>query len=180
MNPIVCAILAAGCAIAAPQWYKVGEARWIHGLAMWIASWFFSGLALFSPVPAHAAPIPESVVRAHMILVERALGVSGYAATVPPVAETTDALPWNKWGGWLNGRVLVNERMPTGCLSITLAHELTHDAQVKLRLIPADVSLMRVTEWADAQAEAVARAIDDGTTNCGLEPAVETLRSTMQ
>lgn len=82
-------------------------------------------------------------VRATMRTVERVLAeagypVAGYGALEPPVVHWSERLPRGDWGWSVPGTVLLAEDQPRGCIGITLAHELAHDATRRMNLITVE------------------------------------------
>jgi hypothetical protein len=114
------------------------------------------------PVGANEAPLSDGSVRQAMALVETILArhdidVRGYAQTSPPQIERVDAshqiLQGND-GGYVDGRIYLNDAVIEDCLQLTLVHELVHDASFKHRLF-AEVPNARIRNVLEALADAV-------------------------
>ena len=118
-----------------------------------------AGLFLCYVVPAFAADrityeAPPPFVRANMIAVEATMitlgyDVDGYNAIEAPRVMFVESLPNGDYGAWeaisacdaagkcrvVGGLIKLSERQPGACLLISLAHELGHDASVRMGLI---------------------------------------------
>lgn len=121
------------------------------------------------PTAAGDAPLAAGTVREAMLVVESLLArqdisVSGYAWTEPPrverVPSSHEYLQGND-GGYVDGRIYLNDEVMVDCLHLTLVHELVHDATMKHRLF-ADVPNARIREVLEAVADVVtAKAAQD-------------------
>lgn len=70
----------------------------------------------------------------------------GYAALQAPAVTMVDVLPGNAWGNAEPGAIKISRAQPDGCVAVTLAHELAHDATVRMHLLddfPGDVSQIK-------------------------------------
>lgn len=118
---------------------------------------------------AGAAPVSTDTVREAMVIVEGLLArqdinVGGYAGTAPPAVERVAAsheyLQGND-GGYVDGRIYLNDEAMADCQHLTLIHELVHDATVKHRLF-ADVPNSKIRDVLEALADVVtATAAED-------------------
>jgi hypothetical protein len=95
-----------------------------------------------------------------VLLAEQDIDVSGYAGTTPPaverVAGSHEYLQGND-GGYVDGRIYLNDEVIADCLRLTLVHELVHDATVKHRLFAA-VPNDRIRDIFEALADTVTAA----------------------
>lgn len=83
-----------------------------------------------------AAPdVKVMMGRVEAILVASGYDARGYAATNAPRVDFVDDLPGRRWGAYIPGEITLSSSQPRDCIAITLAHELAHDAAVKLDLI---------------------------------------------
>lgn len=122
---------------------------------------------------ANAAEMPDA--RAMMQRVERALVENGFseaqgygALEMPVVALTTD-LPNRDKGSYtvvadksayLPGKIELDADQPEGCLPISLAHELSHDAAVRMNLVPFSIPNWLVKTELQKIAGIVERAVE--------------------
>lgn len=82
-------------------------------------------------------------VHTTMRRVEAALVAAGYEAAKgysdlkAPAVEYVDILPGNDWGAYSisTGRIALSRRQPSGCVPVTLAHEISHDLAVRKGLL---------------------------------------------
>ena len=117
------------------------------------------------PAAAGGAPVSTDTVREAMAVVEVLLAkqqvdVRGYAGTAPPSVERVSAsheyLQGND-GGYVDGRVYLNDEAMADCRRLTLIHELVHDATVKHRLF-AEVPNAKIRNVLEALADIVTAA----------------------
>jgi hypothetical protein len=126
---------------------------------------FVTACLLASPAKADTASLSPGIVREAMAKVEFLLArqnidVRGYASTEPPAVERVAAshqyLQGND-GGYVDGRIYLNDETMSECEPLTLIHELVHDATVKHRLF-ADVSNANIRDVLEALADVVTAA----------------------
>jgi hypothetical protein len=129
-----------------------------------------------------ASDLPD--VRVMMGRVEQILrtngypDVWGYASRVAPDVVTVDALPDWHWGEYVPGLIKISAEQPDGCRPVTLAHELAHDAAVRMNLISVERG---APAWlVKAELEKISRLVEshvasDGVwlPNCLLHRGVE-------
>lgn len=119
-----------------------------------------AGVFICYVLPAFAADrvtyeAPAPFVRVNMIAIEATMTtlgyrVDGYSALYAPRVIFVDALPDGSWGEYVpattcdvrrlpctveGAKIKLSERQPGACMVITLAHELGHDAAVRMGLI---------------------------------------------
>lgn len=133
---------------------------------VWLAVAIAAATCAFAlPGRADVAPVSANTVREAMAVVESLLtqhgiDVRGYARTPPPNVERVDAshqyLQGND-GGYIDGRIYLNDAVIEDCLHLTLVHELVHDVSVKHRLF-ADVPNAKIRDVLEALADVVTAA----------------------
>lgn len=80
--------------------------------------------------------VKEMMARVEAVLVMHGYPAArGYAKLDPPAVVMVDALPNGSWGSTIPGRVEISRAQPAGCVPVTLSHELTHDATIRLGLL---------------------------------------------
>lgn len=62
----------------------------------------------------------------------------GYTKRVAPDIVTVDDLPDRRWGEYVPGLIKISDAQPPACKQVTLAHELAHDAAVRMNLISVE------------------------------------------
>jgi hypothetical protein len=83
----------------------------------------------------HASDLPGTDI---MVRVERALvnagyeRASGYSRLPAPPVEYVDEIAGGHWGAYSRGRIEISRRQPRGCIPTTLAHEVSHDAAIRM------------------------------------------------
>lgn len=90
-------------------------------------------------------------------------GARGYAELNPPaVTFAVDGLPRGAWGWSEPGSVLLSPEQPEGCLAITLAHEVAHDATRRMGLLdlPARTPVWVIRAEMERIASIVERAVE--------------------
>lgn len=122
------------------------------------------GVAVATP-DGHATSPALPDTRLLMSRVERILLDAGYKAKgygdlpKPNVFLTADPLPRGDWGWYVPGTVLLSSAQPAGCIRITLAHELAHDATARMGLMAAQPA--RTPAWAlRAEMERIASVVE--------------------
>lgn len=101
------------------------------------------GVAVATPDGHATSPATLPDTRLLMSRVERILIEAGYKAKgygdlpKPNVFLTADPLPRGDWGWYVPGTILLSSAQPSGCIRITLAHELAHDATARMGLMAA-------------------------------------------
>ena len=120
--------------------------RMLSNLLHYDAFWRAVKLAVFILLCRYAADgimaSASDETTATMARVERALvaagfnGAVGYSELTPPPVELVDELPGDRWGSYsvATGRISISRRQPDGCVRLTLAHEVAHDAVARLQL----------------------------------------------
>ena len=114
-----------------------------------------------------------------MARVERALLEAGYVKAFgysklpPPRVEYKDHVAGGGWGSYRLGVIEISSRQPTGCIPITLAHEVSHDLMVRMGILETVPTreVMRELERAAHIAEAAVSA-DDWAPNCVMKGSV--------
>jgi len=88
-------------------------------------------------VAAHDLPdVKVMMGRVEQILVSNGYpDAYGYARTAAPTVEIAPQLPKRHWGEYIPGEIKISAAQPDGCKPVTLAHELAHDATIKMNLI---------------------------------------------
>lgn len=114
---------------------------------------------LVSSNAAYAADVDvrPAMARVEALLTSVGVDVAGYAATEPPAVERSPAnhpyLQGND-GGYVPGRIYINEDALEDCLDLTLIHEMVHDASMKFKLF-ATAPNNRIRDLYEALADAV-------------------------
>lgn len=80
----------------------------------------------------------------------------GYGELEPPSVVMVDDLPGGDWGSYIPGRIEISRAQPADCVAVTMAHELTHDATVRKRLLGSDGS----AEYLKRQMEDIAVMVE--------------------
>ena len=122
-------------------------------------------ILLTLPTMSQAEPVPEPVVREAMIRVEALLlqhgiSVQGYSQTGAPVVETvpgTHMYLQGQDGAFVAGRIYISADAISACRSLTLVHEIVHDASMKYRLF-AGVPDHNVRDMFEALADTITEA----------------------
>jgi hypothetical protein len=115
--------------------------RALAPLAVTIAAALSVALAVSVAWCTHASAAEALDVRAMMLRVEQALIANrypqayGYSELVPPKVEILPKLPAGDWGSYQPGLIKISDAQPHSCKPITLAHEVAHDAAVRMNLI---------------------------------------------
>lgn len=103
------------------------------------------------------------MARVEMILADIGIDVTGYALGEAPAAElapSTHVYLQGNDGGYVDGRIYVNDEGVEGCRDLTLVHELVHDVTVRHRLFAA---------VPNAEVRAVIEALADAVTATAAE-----------
>lgn len=88
---------------------------------------------------AHDLPdVSVTMARVERVLIDAGYPATGYAALVPPAVYWSESLPRGDWGWSVPGTVLLSKEQPRGCVAITLAHEVAHDATRRMNLITVE------------------------------------------
>lgn len=106
-----------------------------------------------------AAPDVKVIMgRVEAILVASGYNARGYAATNAPSVKFVDDLPGRRWGTYIPGEITLSSSQPRDCIAVSLAHELAHDATVKLDLIA--IGSQESVEAIKAEMERIAAKVE--------------------
>ena len=101
--------------------------------------------------------VRDAMLVVETLLARQDIDISGYARSEPPPVERVPSsheyLQGND-GGYVEGRIYLNDEVMADCLHLTLVHELVHDATMKHRLF-AGVPNSRIREVLEAVADFV-------------------------
>lgn len=95
------------------------------------------GVGIFIGVAHAGEPIDvrAAMERTEAILIEQGYQAHGYARTAAPEVLFVEDLPNRDWGHYQPGAVVLSLAQPADCIEMSLVHELSHDATVKMLLI---------------------------------------------
>lgn len=112
------------------------EPSWLIRLLTVFVALFFAIILIRT---CKAADLPDTrtlMARVERILIDAGYAAKGYSNLEPPrVYFAAGPLPRNDWGWYVPGTILLSPDQPEGCIRITLAHELSHDLALRMRLI---------------------------------------------
>jgi len=97
------------------------------------------------------------------LLARHGIEVAGYAATRAPEIESvpsTHAYLQGNDGGYVDGRIYLNEEINEDCIAVVIVHELVHDASVKYRLF-AGVPNAEIKSVLEALADTITAAASE-------------------